>query len=92
MHKHVGCTFSGIYYVKTPKNSGILEFTSPQVELSYVVNDQMIKDYNFFNSKTWKVTPEEGKLLMWPSWLMHYVKPNLSNDTRISIAFNTTIS
>ena len=91
-HKHVGATFSGIYYVKTPENSGILEFTNPLTELSYVIGDWMIKEHNFFNSKTWKVIPEEGNLLIWPSWLLHCVKPNLSNDTRISIAFNTVIS
>jgi uncharacterized protein (TIGR02466 family) len=90
-HKHVGCTFSGIYYVKVPKDSGILEFTNPITELPYVIGDWMIEEYNFFNSKSWKVIPEEGKLIMWPSWLMHSVKPNLSNDTRISIAFNTII-
>ena len=52
----------------------------------------MIEENNFFNSMTWEVTPEEGKLMIWPSWLLHYVKPNLSDDTRISIAFNTTVS
>jgi uncharacterized protein (TIGR02466 family) len=91
-HKHIGSTFSGIYYVKVPENSGVIEFTNPMSELPYVIGDWMIKEYNFFNSKIWKVTPEEGKLMIWPSWLLHYVKPNLSNDSRISIAFNTRIS
>jgi uncharacterized protein (TIGR02466 family) len=91
-HKHIGSTFSGIYYVKVPENSGVIEFTNPMSELPYVIGDWMIKEYNFFNSKTWKVNPEEGKLMIWPSWLLHYVKPNLSNDDRISIAFNTRIS
>jgi uncharacterized protein (TIGR02466 family) len=91
-HRHGGATFSGVYYVKIPENSGTIEFFNPQPVLSYVIDESIIENYNFFNSQTWKVTPEEGKILFWPSWLYHHVNPNLSNDTRISIAFNTAVS
>ena len=32
---------------------------------------------------------EENVLLLFPSWLKHYVNPNLSNEDRISLSFNT---
>ena len=33
--------------------------------------------------------PKSGKLVIFPSWLCHYVYPNKSKTQRISIAFNT---
>ena len=32
--------------------------------------------------------PQVGKMIMFPSWLMHCVDPNQSNDIRISVSFN----
>jgi len=32
--------------------------------------------------------PKAGRLIMFPSWLMHCVDPNKSNDIRISVSFN----
>jgi len=32
--------------------------------------------------------PIAGRLIMFPSWLMHCVDPNESNDIRISVSFN----
>ena len=32
--------------------------------------------------------PKAGRCIMFPSWLWHEVKPNKSNDTRISVSFN----
>ena len=29
-----------------------------------------------------------GDLLMWPAFLNHFVHPNLSNETRVSLSFN----
>ena len=31
---------------------------------------------------------KEGKIIIFPSWLMHYVDPNPNDSTRVSIAFN----
>ena len=35
-----------------------------------------------------KFKPEEGLMIIFPSWLLHYVEPNLSNEDRIAISFN----
>ena len=32
--------------------------------------------------------PVAGRCIMFPSWLWHEVKPNQSNDIRISVSFN----
>ena len=90
-HKHTGGMFSGVYYVKYPKNSGEIEFTNPIQDHPHVIQDWMLDSFNAVTSMTWKVTPEEGKLLVFPSWLIHYVYPSQSDENRISIAFNSKI-
>ena len=34
------------------------------------------------------VTPQNGRFVMFPSWLLHMVKPNLDDMTRIGISFD----
>ena len=50
-----------------------------------------IDDYNKFTSTDMSVTPSPGKLVIFPSWLVHYVQNNLDNSDRISIAFNVNV-
>ena len=41
--------------------------------------------------RLWREThyePIAGRVIMFPSWLMHAVAPNESNDIRISVSFN----
>lgn len=90
-HNHLKAVFSGVYYIKTPKNSGDLEFNSPVADHKYVVDSDCIKDFNHFNSNTWIVPAEEGKLVLFPSWLVHFVQPNLSDEDRISLSFDCSI-
>jgi hypothetical protein len=35
--------------------------------------------------------PEESKIIIFPSWMSHYVEPNENLEDRISISFNTSI-
>lgn len=35
-----------------------------------------------------KFKPEEGMMVIFPSWLLHYVEPNLCKEDRIAISFN----
>ena len=35
-----------------------------------------------------KFQPREGMMIIFPSWLLHYVEPNLCEDDRIAISFN----
>ena len=40
-----------------------------------------------FNDK-FSIVPEEKTLIIFPSWLQHWVTPNLEEEDRISIACN----
>ena len=48
----------------------------------------LVDKFNGYNSSTWKIKPEENKCILFPSYLKHYVEPNLNKKERISISFN----
>jgi uncharacterized protein (TIGR02466 family) len=87
-HRHPESTVSGVYYVSVPKDSGNIVFNHPAVVQSYHINASTLKNTNSINASTWHLTPESGLLIMFPSWLEHYVEPSNSDEDRISIAFN----
>ena len=84
-HSHQGCIISGVYYVSIPKNSGSIVFLNKDLDTFYQDN---IKNYNEYNSSTWTIEPKENQCILFPSYLKHYVEPNLNKKERISISFN----
>ena len=90
-HLHTESFLSAVYYVKLPKKSGKIMFKNPIVAHQYTIHKDTIDEYTHFNAGEWSVQPEEGQLLIFPSWLEHYVQPNESDDYRVSIAFNTKL-
>jgi uncharacterized protein (TIGR02466 family) len=90
-HVHPFCLMAGIYYIKLPKDSGRLVFENPIQQHDFVMLPDTVKKFNSVNSGYWYAEPKEGDLIMFPSWLRHYVEPNNSNEDRISIAFNLEI-
>jgi hypothetical protein len=87
-HLHPNYFLSVVYYVAAPKNSGNLTFIAPFTGLEYTVPRDAIGNNTVYNSPTWSIEPEEGKLIIFPSWLLHYVNTNRSQGDRISMAFN----
>ena len=51
-----------------------------------------INSPNFLNAQVNSVSPKEGGLVLFPSYLDHSVNENLSNEERIVISFNIRIS
>jgi uncharacterized protein (TIGR02466 family) len=76
-HTHEG-VLSGVFYLKVPKDSGRLIMVNPLIR-SF---NSPIKQSNF------PIVPEHLACIMFPSWLEHYVEPNLTEETRISLSFN----
>jgi len=89
-HLHANSLLSGVIYIKC-QNSGPIVFMNPIMAHQYVVTPDIINDFNEFTSSDISVYPCPGKLIIFPSWLVHYVENNLDNSDRISIAFNLTI-
>ena len=87
-HQHPNSLWSGVYWIKTPKNCGQLKIDDPRSVASMIRPRQ--KDIKK-PDRLWREThyePIAGRVIMFPSWLMHAVDPNESNDIRISVSFN----
>ena len=88
-HQHPNSFFSAAYYVQTNANAGQIKFFDPkEVNVMY---HPTINEPNEFTSHVVKIKPEEGKLLLFPSYLHHAVGENLSDEDRIVISFNINI-
>lgn len=86
-HYHANCHFSGVYYIslKAPE-CGSIYFLDPRVGsrmLSYPA-DQATD----FTTSQVRMSPEEGRLYVFPGWLEHGVEENHSDAERISLSFN----
>ena len=88
-HAHQVAMFSAVYYPKASAGAGNLEFMTPIAANRYAIPDGIRTRMNAFNSDTWSVKPETGKLVIFPSWLYHYVRGNTDGQDRISIAINS---
>ena len=88
VHMDPGIFLCGVYYVKAPENSGNIRFFDPRGPLMGSMQDH---NYFFGGHAHQFITPKEGLLLFFPSWLEHDVEPNNSDEDRISIAFNVVV-
>lgn len=93
-HNHPHSYLSGTYYVKIPGTTGSGRQRSDLRPNSITLYDPRtginmgsIKDDPYVDPE-YTVLPEPGLLMMWSASLMHFVHPNLSDETRISISFN----
>ena len=83
-HVHPGAVVSGVYYISIPKNSGSIVFVNNNLNDFYI----SVNQYNEYNSENWIIEPEDNKCVLFPSYLTHYVEPNLNKKERVSISFN----
>ena len=89
-HNHPNAYLSSAYYVKHPEKSGDIKFFDPKDQKT--IRFPIIKKYGELSAAEVQISPKEGDLLIFPSYLMHAVNRNLSNDDRIVISFNIDIS
>lgn len=98
LHNHPHSYLSGTYYVQVPQTNrdlagradrrpGAISFYDPrpQANMTAVKNDPQIEAEH-------TVMPQAGNILLWPSFLHHFVHPNLSDEPRISISFNIVLN
>ena len=86
IHDHANCLFSGVYYVKTPGDSGNLMFYDPRSAKTFY--KPLVSHFTAYTADAIAHAAAEGLMLIFPSWLKHGVEPNLSEDDRVSISFN----
>lgn len=85
-HIHPNNFLSGAYYVKTAPGADRICFHDPRPQAGMIVPPA--SDQNRANADMITLDVTEGMLVMFPAWLEHSVPPNLSTETRVSVAFN----
>ena len=87
-HVHPNSLFSGVYYVKTPPNSGKLICNDPRPGIQTCMPTRKEGQPPKHLWRDANLDPFPGRIIMFPAWLWHSVEPNQSNDIRISVSFN----
>lgn len=85
-HIHEG-DFTGVYYVKAPKNCGNLCLINPHQCQSTAKMTSLFANVKLEE----KIEPIEGCGYFFPTYINHYVEENLSDEDRISISYNINI-
>ena len=89
-HIHPNNFLSAAYYVKAPSNCGDIIFYDPRTGPVY--RKPKIANDNKLNASEVSIQPEEGLLILFPSYLHHSVKANMSDSERIVISFNIDLN
>jgi uncharacterized protein (TIGR02466 family) len=90
-HVHPNSHWSGVYYVDVGKPdpaivpNGCIEFVDPR----NVAAAAEVPGFTF--GDPFYITPEPGLMIIFPSWLYHWVMPFYGSGERISIAFNALL-
>ena len=92
-HCHPGCDLTGVLWVKCPENCGEIVFINPLHFQIHGQLDSYLEDFKNKNKydRACCFKPEEGRMLVFPSHLMHRVGQNKSFEDRISISFNISL-
>ena len=88
-HHHGNSDLSAAYYVSAHDECGDIVFYDPRPARVY--KNPIAKTPNKLNATINSVKPENGLLVLFPSYLEHSVNPNLSNKKRIVISFNISL-
>ena len=87
-HVHPNSLFSGVYYIKSLKNSGRLSCIDPRPGVQLNMHTRKKGELPKYLWREVNLEPKEGRIIMFPYYLWHSVEPNESNDIRISVSFN----
>ena len=83
-HHHLPHRLSAIYYVKSPVGSSPTIFDEPMLREEY----PGVKEPNILTYNHVKFEPTERDLLIFPSYMIHFVPLGDNSEPRISMAIN----
>jgi uncharacterized protein (TIGR02466 family) len=87
-HTHDGSLLSCSYYVDAPEDCGCIVFPDPIGARRSYREFTETSGQELLNRREMAVEPKPGRLIMFESWVPHYVQCNKSDKVRISIAIN----
>ena len=88
MHTHSNNFLSGVFYLESDAETGII-FSDPRPAADVLVPRKKTKTNE--NSNLLSYISKQNRLIIFPSWLVHWVPINKSKRDRISISFNVQI-
>ncbi len=84
LHVHEGCLLSGCALPESTCGFGKLVFRDPRPGVIHgYVKGAVPNGYSDI-----QLTPDAGLLVLFPSWMEHFVEPQDSDEPRVSISFN----
>jgi len=92
-HSHRNSLISGILYIQCDENSGQIGFEKDLSTTTIFPHslDIQFKESNLLNMKHIMYKPCPGDLLIFPSFLQHWVTPSSSDQDRYVVAFNVFV-
>lgn len=94
LHNHPNASWSGVYCVDPGrsdpdrKESGALCFVNPVLQASMHLDAGNARFSGAFAGGVRSLRMEAGQLVLFPSWVLHDVKPFEGEGERITVAFN----
>lgn len=82
-HNHPGYALSGTYYFRVNAEQGAIKFSNPNILMFHCQFPQ-----GNLCPQTLDIVPDDGDIVLFPSWLVHATNKNASTEQRISVAFN----
>ena len=89
LHYHANSLISGVFYIAGDECP--IHFSNSRYCVFGNGFDVEIEENNEFNVQDWWVPNTNFKLLLFPSYVLHFVPPNESDTPRISLSLNTFI-
>jgi uncharacterized protein (TIGR02466 family) len=94
LHNHPNASWSGVYCVDPGQHdpdsqeSGLLSFVNPALVSAMHMDAAMANLKGPFAPSIRHVQLKAGQLVLFPSWILHDVKPFQGEGERITVAFN----
>jgi len=87
LHNHPYNFLSGVYYLQVPEDSGQIIFHDPKAQAE-VLSPPKVENHSIHVAHRVNFKPQNGTLLLFPSYLNHEVEENNSQEDRIVVSFN----
>jgi len=84
-HNHRLSVISGAFYIYADKDAAPITFANPL--MAHKMHEPTIGGSTDYDIEFFNVPAETGKLVLFPSWLEHYVGYN-NSDMRVTVSFN----
>lgn len=84
-------TFTAIFFAKVSENCGNFSINNPCFHNTKWVGEDICLEKTMMTSKRMNIKPQEGQLILFPSYLSYNLEPSLDDETNISVVLNIVV-